>query len=113
MHKYGIAFGLLIAAGLFLYEARVIISDSLLDEDAVDVLSQANRVLHDLENAETGQRGYLLTSDESYLQPYRQGVRDFDDTVLRLHRVVAEKIRHRITNTRRHHSTHSSAISIA
>jgi diguanylate cyclase (GGDEF)-like protein len=82
-------FGLLIAAGLFLYEARVIISDSLLDEDAVAVLSQANRVLHDLEDAETGQRGYLLTGDESYLQPYRQGVQDLDDTVLRLHRVVA------------------------
>ncbi|WP_265335293.1 CHASE3 domain-containing protein [Paraburkholderia franconis] len=30
----------------------------------------------------------MLTGDESYLQPYRQGVRDLDDTVLRLHRVV-------------------------
>ncbi|WOD17173.1 diguanylate cyclase domain-containing protein [Paraburkholderia kirstenboschensis] len=76
--------GLLIAAGLFVYEARIIVADGLRDEEAFAVLGVANRVLHDLENAETGQRGYLLTGDESYLVPYREGIRDLDDTVLRL-----------------------------
>lgn len=78
------AIGLLVAAGLFVYEAKVIVADSLRDEEAFTVLGAANRVLHDLENAETGQRGYLLTGDESYLVPYRQGIRDLDDTILRL-----------------------------
>ncbi|WP_027215039.1 diguanylate cyclase domain-containing protein [Burkholderia sp. WSM2232] len=78
------AIGLLVAAGLFVYEAKVIVADSLRDEEAFSVLGAANRVLHDLENAETGQRGYLLTGDESYLVPYRQGIRDLDDTILRL-----------------------------
>ena len=78
------AVGLLVAAGLFVYEAKVIVADSLRDEEAFTVLGTANRVLHDLENAETGQRGYLLTGDESYLVPYRQGIRDLDDTILRL-----------------------------
>ena len=82
--------GLLASACLFLYEARIIVADGLLDEDAFAVLRAANRVLHNLENAETGQRGYLLTGDESYLQPYQQAVRDLDDTVLRLHQVVAD-----------------------
>lgn len=80
---------LLAAAGLFLYEARVIVQDGLRDEEAFSVLGAANRVLHDLENAETGQRGYLLTDDESYLSPYRDGVQDLDDTVLRLQQVAA------------------------
>jgi diguanylate cyclase (GGDEF)-like protein len=82
------AAGLLLAAGVFLYEARIIVADGLQDEQAFAVLGAANRVLHDLENAETGQRGYLLTRDESYLLPYRQGVRDLDDTLVRLQQVV-------------------------
>jgi diguanylate cyclase (GGDEF)-like protein len=45
--------------------------------------------LHDLENAETGQRGYLLTGDSAYLDPYRQGVEDLDDTMLKLHQAVS------------------------
>ncbi|OYD60306.1 UNVERIFIED_ORG: diguanylate cyclase (GGDEF)-like protein [Burkholderia sp. CF145] len=81
--------GLLASAGLFLYEARIIVADGLRDEDAFAVLGAANRVLHNLENAETGQRGYLLTGDESYLKPYQQAVHDLDDTVLRLHQVVS------------------------
>nr|WP_249180767.1 diguanylate cyclase [Burkholderia vietnamiensis] len=80
---------LLAAAGLFLYEAHKIFRDELRDEQAFAVLGAANRVLHDLENAETGQRGYLLTLDESYLAPYQQGVQDLDDTVLRLQQVAA------------------------
>lgn len=83
------AIGLLVAAGLFLYEARIIVEDGLRDEEAFAVLGAANRVLHDLENAETGQRGYLLTDDESYLLPYRQGVHDLDDTILKLQQVVS------------------------
>jgi diguanylate cyclase (GGDEF)-like protein len=87
---YGaIAVGLLVAAGMFVYEARVIVNDGLRDEEAFAVLGAANRVLHNLEDAETGQRGYLLTGDESYLSPYRQGVQDLDDTVLHLQQVVA------------------------
>lgn len=36
--------------------------------------NHANRLLIDLLNAETGQRGYLLTADPRYLQPYRLAV---------------------------------------
>ena len=68
------ALGLLVAAGMLVYEARVIVDDSVRDEEAFAVLGAANSVLDNLEDAETGQRGYLLTGDESYLSPYRQGV---------------------------------------
>jgi diguanylate cyclase (GGDEF)-like protein len=82
------AVGLIVAAALFMYEARKIVDDGLRDEEAFAVLGAANRLLHDLENAETGQRGYLLTGDERYLATYRSGIEDLDDTVLRLQRVV-------------------------
>lgn len=86
----GLVIGLLAAAGLFLYEARITLADGVRDEEAFAVLGAANRVLHDLENAETGQRGYLLTGNESYLSPYREGLRDLDDTVLRLQQLVGD-----------------------
>ncbi|WP_331055816.1 CHASE3 domain-containing protein, partial [Longimicrobium sp.] len=35
------------------------------------------RTVSDLVDAETGQRGYLLTGDERYLAPYRQGAARF------------------------------------
>jgi CheY-like chemotaxis protein/CHASE3 domain sensor protein len=36
----------------------------------VDVLSQLDGLLSTLKDAETGQRGYLLTGEDSYLEPY-------------------------------------------
>jgi CHASE3 domain sensor protein len=37
---------------------------------AIEVLAQLNSVLSTLKDAETGQRGYLLTGKESYLEPF-------------------------------------------
>ena len=37
---------------------------------SVAVLDDAGDLLSDLKDAETGQRGYVLTGDESFLQPY-------------------------------------------
>lgn len=82
--------GLLASAGLFLYEARIIIADGLRDEKTFAVIGAAHRVLHNLEDAETGQRGYLLTGDESYLKPYQQAIKDLDDTVTRLREAVGD-----------------------
>ena len=41
---------------------------------SVEVLGQLNTVLSTLKDAETGQRGYLLTGDEGYLEPYSSAV---------------------------------------
>jgi signal transduction histidine kinase len=43
---------------------------------ANQALTQIERVLSSVENAETGQRGYLLTGKPSYLADYQSGVRD-------------------------------------
>lgn len=34
------------------------------------VLSEANNILSELKDAETGERGFLLTGNEAFLQPY-------------------------------------------
>ncbi|MEB0033046.1 CHASE3 domain-containing protein [Undibacterium sp. RTI2.1] len=39
----------------------------------------------DMLNAETGQRGYLLTIDDNYLKPYRVGINNISERLRRLH----------------------------
>jgi CheY-like chemotaxis protein/CHASE3 domain sensor protein len=38
--------------------------------DSIEVLAQTEQLLSTLKDAETGQRGFLLTGEESYLEPY-------------------------------------------
>ena len=39
-----------------------------------DVIETTQAVLSDIQNAETGERGFIITGDESYLEPYTKGL---------------------------------------
>jgi len=54
------------------------------------VLSEMDDVMAAITNAETGQRGYLLTGDESYLEPFRQAQPQVDAGLARLRELVRE-----------------------
>ena len=45
-------------------------------QETEDSLRQLENILSTMKDAETGQRGFVLTLDESYLQPYSQAVSD-------------------------------------
>jgi signal transduction histidine kinase len=62
-----------------LRESRALVRHTL------EVLARAEALMGKLSDAETGQRGYLLTNDERYLAPYRAGLSalDQDTTALR------------------------------
>jgi diguanylate cyclase len=64
---------------LFLAEGRLIVEGEQQQEDAGKVLLRLREVQTDLLNAETGQRGYLLSDDKKYLAPYAAGAHDIDD----------------------------------
>lgn len=81
--------GLLLAAAAFVWEARVIVRDGAMEEEAFTVLGVANRALDDLQDAETGQRGYLVTGSPEYLQPYDRGIRDVEEATRLLRQFVA------------------------
>ena len=98
--------GLLIAAGAFIYEAQIIADDGAFEDRAFSVLSITNRALDDLQDAESGQRGYLLTRSTLYPQPYIRGTRDVEHASQQLNDVVAGDpesmaIVHRIEGRRR------------
>jgi PAS domain S-box-containing protein len=49
-----------------------------------EVLATLERVISHVKDAETGQRGYLITSDERYLEPYEFGVIGCRDSLFQL-----------------------------
>jgi methyl-accepting chemotaxis protein len=51
---------------LFLTETRLLVDHSLKVTDAID------DIMLTLQDAETGQRGYIITGEDAYLEPYRK-----------------------------------------
>jgi CHASE3 domain sensor protein len=56
----------------------------------LDIELRLSGVLSLLQDAETGQRGYLLTGDEAYLQPYEAARRSFDGEMGELRALMAD-----------------------
>ncbi len=59
------------------------------------VIATLEKVVSDLKDAETGQRGYLLTSKEEYLEPHVVGRRDAQIVLNNLERLIADNPRQR------------------
>ncbi len=55
-----------------------------------DVLSQLERTLSLLNEAETGQRGYVITGKENYLEPYHTASSRIDDHIQSVRRLTAD-----------------------
>src|ERR1043166_5102295 len=50
-------------------------------EHTYEVLNALDYTVGQLSDAETGQRGFLLSGDDAYLDPYRAAIRDIHQTV--------------------------------
>ena len=49
------------------------------------IIDEIDGLLLQLQNAETGQRGYIITADERYLEPYYDAVKSRDAHIGTLH----------------------------
>jgi signal transduction histidine kinase len=81
---------------VLLFMVLVIRRDDAIDDslevasDHIDaVRNTADATLSALKDAETGQRGFLITGQDSYLAPHDSGLREFDAGVLKLSRLTA------------------------
>jgi signal transduction histidine kinase len=59
-------------------------------EQTLDVRSRLLRTLATLQDAETGERGFLLTNDENFLEPYDAAVRAVDEQFDGLGKAVSD-----------------------
>lgn len=59
------------------------------------VMEHVADVLSSLKDAETGQRGYVITGDEAFLEPYRTGIATLQNVVKELRELAADNPRQR------------------
>ena len=88
---FGIALAILILVGVLSYRTMV-----RNDEDRQwvththQVLEQVDLLLTDLLNAETGERGFILTGEESFLEPYKEALARLNGDVKDLHELISD-----------------------
>ena len=70
-----LALALLVGLGWQWYRDRIALAESdRLENHSYTVMLQLQELLSLLTDAETGQRGFLITGTEGYLQPYNQAI---------------------------------------
>jgi len=87
----GIGLGMLTAIGLIAAWAlhQVNLSDFWVDHTR-EVISSNQQFLSDVKDAESAERGYIISGDESYLAPYASALGDMGQTVAHLQQLTAD-----------------------
>jgi PAS domain S-box-containing protein len=76
---FGTALGFLIIIGIISYRSTIELVDTVHRElHTHTVLSELDDILFHLQNAETGQRGFIITGEEHYLEPYYAAIMNID-----------------------------------
>jgi PAS domain S-box-containing protein len=83
--------GLLVNAAACFRSLIALVNDSQRLAHSQQVLSHLENMLSLVKDAETGQRGYLLTSRPSYLEPYREAVRQIGSELSELRRLTGDQ----------------------
>jgi signal transduction histidine kinase/CHASE3 domain sensor protein/ActR/RegA family two-component response regulator len=84
------ATAVLLIAGLFLRSTHHLERASGHVARTLDVINEADHLLSLMKDAETGQRGFLLTGAEHYLAPYEDALRHLGPSLERLRTRLAE-----------------------
>ena len=91
---YGLALVVIIAVGIVAYRSTTELVDTA---DWVahthKVQFAVSQLLNTLTDAETGQRGFILTGEERYLQPYQAAIRDVDRRLQEVHDLTIDNRR--------------------
>jgi CHASE3 domain sensor protein len=74
------AFTLILVAGFSYHNANLLIGTERWVTHTHQVRTELADLLSELKDAETGQRGYLLTGEESYLEPYKGALTTIETT---------------------------------
>jgi PAS domain S-box-containing protein len=79
---FGIATAILVSVGWQSYRNTARFAEAAQwREHTYEVLNSLDNAVDRLSDAETGQRGYLLTGEEAYLEPYRAAIKNIDQTI--------------------------------
>jgi methyl-accepting chemotaxis protein len=91
---FGIALAIFVIVGMVSYRnVNQQAEDAAWVAHTNEAVATLDQVLSSLLNAETGQRGYIITGDESYLAPYNAGVASVDQQLRHLVEIVDDNPR--------------------
>lgn len=89
--RHFVLWGFVAAATILLFAGWETYRNTTRLVEAADARKASYELVQDLDevetrlvDAETGQRGYLLTGDEAYLEPYRAAIKNLDQVMARL-----------------------------
>jgi PAS domain S-box-containing protein len=86
-----VVLAILLINALVSYRAtRRLIDNDRMVTHTYEVLAELEGVMSTMDDAETGERGYLLTGEKSYLEPYRSAVGAIHARVERLRRLTVD-----------------------
>lgn len=87
----GLALAILAAISLFSYRVITQLVETIhLEVRSHEILHQFDDLFLQIQNAETGQRGYVITGEESYLEPYRTALQRLGEEFERLRSLAAD-----------------------
>ncbi|MBI9033955.1 MAG: methyl-accepting chemotaxis protein [Bacteroidales bacterium] len=88
---YAVALLLFIIVGVVTYRnTTLLVQSNHWVEHTHKVIDGVNAVLSDLKDAETGQRGYLLTGEAKYLEPYTAALKDIAVSTRRIRELTVD-----------------------
>lgn len=87
---FAVMLAILLAIGIVSYRnTRKLIRDSNLVAHSHEVLDELEGTLSSVKDAETGQRGYIITGDEEYLKPYKAALPTINQRIENLRQLTA------------------------
>src|SRR5689334_13440650 len=81
---------LLINAVLSYVATRTLISNDEWVRHTYQVISELELTLSTVKDAETGERGYIITGSDAYLEPYNAAIAQIDQRVQHLKEITAD-----------------------
>jgi methyl-accepting chemotaxis protein len=88
---FALAFLMLAGIGIVAYRGiSTLANTSRLVTHTHEVLEYTANLFSLLQDAETGQRGYIITGDEGFLEPYRTGIANVPSVVKKLRQLTAD-----------------------
>ncbi len=97
MDKYLVICGFVVAAAILVFvgwqsyrETARFSEAAQWQKHTYEVLRTLDQMAAQLVDAETGQRGYLLTGDDAYLEPYRAAIKSIDQTIGNLKNLTSD-----------------------
>lgn len=79
-----------LCSGYVTYRYNLVLNETReLVHHALEVTTSIGNLMIDLQDLETGQRGYLITGEQSYLEPFQEARDRFDDDLDALQELVS------------------------